>query len=125
METNLLFDYLPSSSSSSSIYAGNFNLLTSKRIGQRILYSFVVKLISNDCLDSSTPLNRDFCLAEFPKYSSSSPLVCRAKFSMEPLLRPWRRRKSSTLYLDALTAKVVGRHVQCRIEGKWRRITPF
>lgn len=130
LETNLLFDYLPSSiepssegsseassEAVSSLFAGNSNLLTSKQIGQRLLYSFHVKVISDDCLDLSTSINQDLCLAEFPKYSSSSPLVCRAQFSVKPL-RPWKRRKS--FYLDALTAKVVGRHVQCKIEDKWR-----
>ena len=48
VKTNLLFDYLPSLSSSPEAllynFAGNSNLLTAKLIGQRILFSFVVKV---------------------------------------------------------------------------------
>jgi len=123
-EKNILFDYLPPSfDAPSSLFAGSSSLLTSKRIGPRLLYSFLVKVVSDDCLDLSTPLNQELCLSEFPKYSSTSPMLCRAKLSVEPP-RPWRRRRSPTLYLDSLTAKPVALHVQCRIEDKWKTMTP-
>lgn len=119
VEKNLLFDFIPPS----SLFAGNDNLLLSKRIGSQILYSFVVKLVSDDCVDLSLPLNRDLCLTEFPKFTNSSPLICRAKFSVEPR-RPWKRRNASDHYLDALTAKLVAEHVQCKIDGKWKTMVP-
>ena len=65
LKTNLLFDYLPSSIEASSegsseavssLFAGNSNLLTSKQIGQRLLYSFHVKVSPQDWICMSKEL---------------------------------------------------------------------
>merc|ERR1739838_1213136 len=49
-QTNLVYDFLPLSSS--SLFAGNSQGLTSKQIG-----SFYVRIVADGCLDVSTSIN--------------------------------------------------------------------
>jgi len=134
-ETNFLYDYLsPSSFGPDPLFAGPRSGLTFRRAGKVLLYSFNLRVVPDNCLDMSTSINRDLCLVELKKFyppSSTSPtsttapsvgppfLFCRAHFSLV-IPRPWKRR--SSMFLDSLTSKVVSRAVQCKINGKWRKM---
>jgi len=137
-ETNLLYDYLsPSSFGPDPLLAGPRSGLTFRRAGKVLLYSFNLQVVPDDCLDVSTTINRDLCLEELRKFTpspssdSTSPpssavtsagppsLFCRAHFSLV-ILRPWKRRRS--MFLDSLSSPVVARSVQCKMDGKWRKM---